>query len=167
MIGNTSAEISTQTETNKKNRPTIRGKVRGAMANRPMTRGYSKNLFSDHLNNTLENTSRPVSTNLMEVNEQNSPTLNTISHTDQIPGPEPLFVLPNIPSVDEIDYTRINRMIEESVSKMFRNCNLQTRNIEPAQSATRLNTPIPHENPMLSNVSSRPWTIILIENSHL
>lgn len=45
-----SIEMSTQTGTLKKTRPTYRSKGRGALANRPITRNLSKTLLSENLN---------------------------------------------------------------------------------------------------------------------
>ncbi|XP_073848416.1 uncharacterized protein [Musca autumnalis] len=109
------AEMSTQTGTTKKSYSSYRGKGRGAAANRPITRNFSKNLFSDNLNvsNSFEfppQYSIEMPGDASNQNSQNSNN-NAVERIDN--------------NSKEIDYLRINQMIECSISKMLKKTQLK------------------------------------------
>lgn len=124
VIDNASAEISTQTANPKKSKPLTRGKGRGAMANRPVTRNLSKALFNENFES--DGTPRPNVGHLIDVSHQYSPLRNTSSN--QIPtqnNPNDNNFRPPSQNVVEIDYSKINNMIENNIAKFFQNLNLQ------------------------------------------
>lgn len=121
-------EIGTQTDVNRKTRPTIRGKARGAMANRPTTRSLSKNLYKDNNNFSMNVSPQRPHTDLMDRME-GSPNHNRPEHphvptsvgiqANQVPSTG------NMQNSNQIDYARINVMIESCMSKMFENMNIR------------------------------------------
>lgn len=140
--GNTSIEMTTRDNipnVPKRIRQVGRGKGRGAMASRPMTRNLSKALFADR-----DGTPRQSLGNLVEMEDQFSPRGDINSQS---------VSFPNIPDNDdirlrsrtqvEIDYSRIDSMIENSISRIFRNLNLQSNPfVHPTQGAVQ-DQPVP------------------------
>lgn len=123
-----SNEISTQTGTIKKSRPAYRGKGRGSMANRPITRNLSRTLHSETLNvsqdfefptNAIDELPGDSSAHMSNHNLMN------FTNTVQNPSNQNGRIQDAIPSTsNEIDYSRINQMIEKNISKIFQNLNL-------------------------------------------
>lgn len=135
-IPTTVTEISTQTDSNKKSRPVVRGKPRGAMAYRPHTRSVSRDLFMGNVNSSLEFSPRNNSANLVEIDNRTSPpnNHNNPQRFSNFPVADDHHVSPRptIPVNTEIDYERVHQMVESSLTRILQSMNFRptTDNIQ-------------------------------------
>lgn len=115
-------ENSTQTGTIRKNRSGYRGKGRGNLVNRPITRNLSKTFGSESLNYSTD----------FDIPQNNPPEVGEDSTSQNPPSNNPSIPNRNLPNTtpiqmpSEIDYSRINQMIENNIIKIFQNLNLGT-----------------------------------------
>lgn len=128
IISVESAQLSTQTGTIKKNRPSYRGKSRATVANRPVTRNLSRTVFSENLNvsndhdlptnNTIELVDESATQNNVNPG-QNFYSISTAMQNQNVQNP-------SIPSSNEIDYAKINQMIENNIARILQNLSIGT-----------------------------------------
>lgn len=152
-------EMATQTGTIKKNRPVYRGKGRGSLANRPMTRNLSKTFATENMNLSID----------FDGSQNNPPEIGEDSMSQNIPSANPPNPTrhSNNPTNNqissEVDYGRINQMIENNIIKIFQNLNLgaQVPNtpINNLQSSTSQNSN--------SNPNFQPQHLLINENRNV
>lgn len=139
-------EIATQTDVKGKPKPSVRGRSRGAMSNRPQTRNFNKNQSPRAMNYSLNVSPRQTESNLIDVvdgtpprNQQSDRGIfqNSVSDNDNHTsvGPNALYL-----TSGEFDYNRINQMVENSILRIF-----QSMNMGGSQSATQPPTSGPNE----------------------
>lgn len=119
-----STDNASQTGTMKKTRTCFRGKSRGALGSRPQTRSVGKNLLN--IDTILDASPRRLDRSV-EVSEPFSPGHQLQGGISQrFYNINPNSGPPQNRSGD-VDYEYINQMIDNSVTRMLQNINLQTR----------------------------------------
>lgn len=119
---------ASQTGTRKKTRPSFRCKGRGVLGNRPNTRSLGKTLlhFDGNVTNGLDMSPRQ-SHNLAEAADPYSPAHTSNTRIQQIfsdISPNQVASVPPHAASSTVDYERINRMIENSLSRMLQSLNI-------------------------------------------
>lgn len=105
--------------------PPKRGKIRGALSFRPNTRSISKTLSANILNNQ-GNTPCSNDRSLLDIGIPSSP----LPPRDYSSSHNKTIIEQPVQNTIEIDYSRINSMIESNISKILANLNLSS-NYQP------------------------------------